>query len=96
MPDATKALVIRIDGLLDVATAQDVICRLRRAGPECDAAIEFGTRAECDVVALSMLAEAIGCPGFRVSLRGLAEHEHRILRYLGVALPAKRAIEPAG
>jgi hypothetical protein len=94
MNETTGALVIKVDGLLDVATARDLILRIRCAVPERDVVIEFGTRAACDVVALSMVAGAIRSPGARVSVRGLAEHEHRILRYLGVPVPVKPGIEP--
>jgi hypothetical protein len=94
MNETKGTLVIKVDGLLDVAHARDVIRRIRCAVPERDVVIEFGTRAACDVVALSMVASAIRSPGARVSVRGLAEHEHRILRYLGMAVLAKPGVEP--
>ncbi len=81
-----EPLIIRIDGVLDIPAASDAIRRLRCAGSEREVIIEFGAGARCDVVALSLVAEAIASRASPVFVRGLSGHDVRILEYLGVSL----------
>jgi hypothetical protein len=50
--------------------------------------IELAPRVECDLVALSFIAQAIERRGVPVSMRGLSGHDMRILRYLGLSFPS--------
>lgn len=87
MPDGFEPLTIRIDRYLDVATAREVAERVRFLARERKVVIEFGPPVECDLVALSLLAEAIDQSGSPVFVRGLSGHDMRILEYLGVSFP---------
>ena len=87
MRSDTEPLIIRIDRRLDVPTAAGVVERFRSAARERELVLEFAPTVECDMVALSFIAEAIARRGIPVSVRGLSGHDFRILRYLGMPLP---------
>lgn len=87
MTDGSSALTIRIDGVLDICTAARVVERLRLAREGIEVVIDLAPSVQCDLVALSYIAEAIGRRATPVSVRGLSGHDTRILQYLGVELP---------
>jgi hypothetical protein len=88
VPGDLEPLTIRIDRRLDVATAREVAERVRVAARERDVVIEFSLRVQCELVALSFLADVIEQRGSPVFVRGLSGHDVRILEYLGVSLPS--------
>lgn len=89
MNPTVDPLVVRVDGLLDLEHAQDVVRRLRSAPSGAEIVIEFAPSAQCGLVPLSLVAEAIASHESQVSVRGLSQHDVRILRYLGVHFPSK-------
>jgi hypothetical protein len=90
----TVPLIIRIEGVLDLGAASHAIRQLRSAGGEREVILEFGAGAQCDLVALSLLADEITHQGSPVSVRGLSGHDVRILEYLGVPLPRRSVTDP--
>lgn len=89
MKQTMNPLVFRVDGLLDLKQANEVARRLRSAPSGAEIVIEFAPSARCGLVPLSLVAEAIIRHERPVSVRGLAQHDIRFLRYLGVQLPSK-------
>lgn len=86
-------LTIRIDQQLDAPTASAVVERVRLAAPGRAVILDVGPGVECELFALSLLAEVLEQRGASVHVRGLAAHDLRILEYLGVRLP-RPAPEP--
>lgn len=87
MPTCLEPLIVRIDGRLDAATGRDVVEQVRSAARDRSVVIEFGPRVQCELVALSVLADVMEQRGFPVLIRGLSGHDKRILEYLGVSFP---------
>lgn len=87
MPNRLEPLIIRIDRRLDAAAARDVAERVRSAAHDRSVVIEFGPRVQCELVALSLLADVMEQRGPPVLVRGLSGHDMRILEYLGVSFP---------
>ena len=87
MGDGGSSLTIRIDGRLDIGTASSVVERLRLAPPDVEVVIELAPSVQCDLVALSYIAEAIERRATSVTVHGLSVHDIRILQYLGFDLP---------
>ena len=90
MTDGDGPLTIRIDGRLDICAAGAVVERLRQAPSDRDVVIELGPTTQCDLVALSYLAEAIERRPGPVAVRGLSGYDTRILQYLGVELAGSK------
>lgn len=78
---------IRIDGRLDICLAGAVVERLREEEGGREVLIELGPGVQCDLVALSYIAEAIERRSAPVTVHGLSGHDLKILQYLGVELP---------
>jgi hypothetical protein len=91
---ATEPLIFRVDGVLDLLAASDAVRLLRWAGREREVILEFGPGVQCDLVALSLVADAIARRAAPVSVRGLSAHDLRILEYLGVSLRRNPVPEP--
>jgi hypothetical protein len=87
MTDGSSSLTIRIEGRVDICTAATVVERLRLAREDLEVVIDLAPSVQCDLVALSYIAEAIERRAAPVSVRGLSGHDMRILQYLGVELP---------
>lgn len=87
--DQAEPLILRVDGLLDLEHARKIVRRLQSALVGVEVVIEFSPRVQCALVPLSLIAEAIARRGSPVAVRGLSQHDIRILRYLGVTLPSK-------
>jgi hypothetical protein len=88
MADGDGPFTIRVEGHLDICAAGKVVERLRLAPDDREVTIDLAPRAQCDLVALSYIAEAIERRSGRTFVRGLSGHDTRILEYLGVELPA--------
>jgi len=89
MDQTAHPLILRVDGLLDLEHAHEVVRRLQSAPTGAEVVIEFSPWFQCGLVPLSLVAEAITSRGSPVEVRGLSQHDVRILRYLGVAFPSK-------
>jgi hypothetical protein len=57
---------------------------LADAGPEREVYVDLGHVREFNDCGIAVLAQALRESPARVSLRGLRQHQHRMLRYLGV------------
>jgi hypothetical protein len=96
MSDGSGPVTIRVDGRLDIWAAGRIVERLRNAPADSEVLIDVGPGAQCEVVALSYIAEAmerrLTAP---VRVRGLSGHDARILAYLGVELPSSDGEDPS-
>jgi hypothetical protein len=93
--EASRAgLTIRIEGVFDVPAARRVR-ELLDAAPETDTvSVDLSHVREFLDPGVAVLAEALSGPAAsRVAVRGLRQHQIRMLRYLGVALGALGAPE---
>ena len=93
---ARAGLTIRIEGVFDVPAARRVR-ELLDAAPATDSvAVDLSQVREFHDPGVAVLAEALaGEGGSRVAVRGLRQHQIRMLRYLGVA-PSALAERPLG
>lgn len=79
-------LTIRIEGVFDVPAARRV-CELLGAAPDGESvSLDLSKVREFQDPGVAVLAEALAGPGAsRVAVRGLRQHQLRMLRYLGVS-----------
>jgi len=80
---AGDPLVIRMDGNFDVIAARQVARELAAAIGR-PVRIDLTGVREFDDSGVAVLADALVARGERVDLRGLRQHQRRLLRYLGV------------
>ncbi len=66
----------------DAARLHDAI---ERAAPGARVAIDFHRMRDCHGAALAVLARAIAAARAHVALRGMSQHQRRLLGYLGVS-----------
>jgi hypothetical protein len=95
---ARADLTIRIEGIFDVSAARRVL-ELLDAAPETNTvSVDLSHVREFQDPGVQVLAEALAGPGAaRVAVRGLRQHQIRMLRYFGVppaALGAGGAVAP--
>jgi hypothetical protein len=90
-----EQILIRVDGLPDVASAAEVVSQLGEAGLAAEVRIEFGPKADCHLVPLALVGDAIARRGAPVRIDGLSQHQLRVLRYLGVTLLYGATAEPS-
>lgn len=80
-----KPITLRPEGVFDIPAAlrmRDALQLLPRATP---VTLDFSALRECHDFALAALLQAVATQGGPVLLtRGLRQHQHRLLRYLGV------------
>lgn len=80
----SKATTLNVDPIFDVSAAlklREAISRLPKAEP---VVIDFSRTKECHNFALAALVHALATIGRTdVGTRGLSEHQHRLLKYLG-------------
>jgi STAS domain len=79
-------LTIRIEGVFDVPAARRV-CELLDAAPDDKSvSLDLSKVREFQDPGVAVLAEALVAPGAsRVAVRGLRQHQLRMLRYHGVS-----------
>ncbi|HUL58749.1 MAG TPA: STAS domain-containing protein [Anaeromyxobacteraceae bacterium] len=80
---AGDPFVIRMDGTFDVVAARQVARELANAvgGP---VQIDLTGVRNFDDSGVAVLADALTARGERVDVRGLRQHQRRLLRYLGI------------
>jgi hypothetical protein len=77
-------LTIRLEGVFDIAAARRVQDELARAQPGVRVRLDFPHIREFHDFGVAALAQALGEGGaLVVGLRGLRDHQVRLLRYLG-------------
>jgi STAS domain len=90
--DSTRGLTIRIEGVFDVPAARRVRELVEAAPPDGPVAVDLSRVREFQEPGVAVLAEVLaGRTAAPVAVRGLRQHQVRMLRYLGVpdeAMPA--------
>jgi anti-anti-sigma regulatory factor len=82
------SLIVRLDGTFDVQAAQDVLKVLQDAPEESEIYVDLARVREFQDHAVATFAEALVRTRHHVSVRGLRQHQYRMLRYLGVKTSA--------
>ncbi len=82
--DASGTLLIRLEGTFDEKAAREVLARVSAAPPTSEIYVDLARVRDFHDHGVALLAEAIGKAHRRVSVRGLRQHQYRMLRYLGV------------
>ncbi len=77
-------VVIRMEGTFDVPTARRLAGTLTDAGPGREVYVDLTHVREFNDFGIAVLAQALRESPAHVSLRGLRQHQYRMLRYLGV------------
>ncbi len=85
------SLVIRMDGVFDVDSVQAIRGRIESLPAEAEVYVDLSRVRDFHDRAVAQLAEALAMAPARVFVRGLRQHQYRMLRYLGV-LPG--ALDP--
>ncbi len=83
-----ESLAIRVDGSFDMESAQGIRRRLGELAEGAEVYIDLTRIREFHDHAVAALAEAIVGARQRVYVRGLRQHQYRMLRYLGVPVGA--------
>jgi anti-anti-sigma regulatory factor len=83
-PVKAGSLVIRMDGAFDIESVQAIRSRIAdlAGGDEVD--VDLSRVRDFHDRAVAMLAEVLAATRARISVRGLRQHQYRMLRYLGV------------
>lgn len=85
------SLVIRMDGSFDIDSVQAIRSRIEGLPGEAEVYVDLSRVRDFHDRAVALLADVLSRAGSRVFVRGLRQHQYRMLRYLGV-LPG--ALDP--
>jgi hypothetical protein len=78
-------ILIRLDGIFDAVAAWDVRGRLGHVAPDETVVLDFSQVKDCRDLGLAVIAQdLVPGEGPHVVLRGLCQHQHRLLKYFGV------------
>jgi anti-anti-sigma regulatory factor len=83
-PMVDKSLVIRLDGIFDLAAAAEIQRALAGLPDGAEVYVDLSQVREFHDRGVAVLADAIKSSGHPISVRGLRQHQYRMLRYLGV------------
>jgi hypothetical protein len=83
-PAQDGSLVIRMDGAFDVEAVRTIEERLAALPVEAEVYVDLTRVREFHDRAVARLADTLAVTRARVSVRGLRQHQYRMLRYLGV------------
>jgi hypothetical protein len=96
-PAGQGSLLIRMDGVFDTDSVKSIQDRIAGSGEDSEIYIDLSRVREFHDRAVAVLADVIGASAARVSVRGLRQHQYRMMRYLGVpgaALDPGLAVRP--
>ncbi|HEU4384099.1 MAG TPA: STAS domain-containing protein [Anaeromyxobacteraceae bacterium] len=79
-----KSLLVRLDGRFDLAAAGEVRRALLESPDGTEVYVDMSQVREFHDGAVAVLADALKAARRAVSVRGLRQHQYRMLRYLGV------------
>ena len=82
--DHPSSLVIRMDGAFDIDSVNVIRSRIEALPGDAEVYVDLSRVREFHDRAVAMLAEVLAVARARVSVRGLRQHQYRMLRYLGV------------
>lgn len=82
---APREVLLRLEGTFDVRAARRVDATIDRAGPGERVVVDVSLVREFHDFGIAVLGQTVkhAAPG-RVALRGLRQHQARLLRYFGV------------
>jgi hypothetical protein len=83
-PNAQASLLIRMDGVFDSDAARAIQDRIAGSEEGTEIYIDLSRVRDFHDRAVAVLAEVIAASVARVSVRGLRQHQYRMMRYLGV------------
>jgi anti-anti-sigma regulatory factor len=83
-PVHSESLVIRMDGAFDIESVQAIQSRLADLPGDAEVYVDLSRVRDFHDRAVAMLADVLAAARARVSVRGLRQHQYRMLRYLGV------------
>lgn len=78
------SLVIRMDGAFDIDSVNTIRSRIEPLPGDAEVYIDLSRVREFHDRAVALLAEVLAAARARISVRGLRQHQYRMLRYLGV------------
>lgn len=83
-PLHSESLVIRMDGAFDIESVQAIQSRIADLPGDAEVYVDLSRVRDFHDRAVAMLADVLASARARVSVRGLRQHQYRMLRYLGV------------
>ena len=83
-PVQPASFVIRMDGAFDIDSVQAIQRRIEGLPGDAEVYVDLSRVREFHDRAVAMLADVLSVARARVSVRGLRQHQYRMLRYLGV------------
>ena len=87
-------ILIQLEGTFDAVAAWNLRKRLGALPPDATVVLDFGQVREFYDLGVAVMASSLAHrEGPRVVVRGLCQHQHRLLRYFGVDLDALRAAD---
>jgi hypothetical protein len=85
-------VLIQLDGTFDAVAAWGLKSRLGALPRDANVVLDFSQVREFYDLGLAVMASSFAeREGPHVAVRGLCQHQHRLLRYFGVDLEAMRA-----
>ncbi len=82
--DPSSSLVIRMDGAFDIDSVNTIRSRIEALSGDAEVYVDLSRVRDFHDRAIAMLADVLAVARARVSVRGLRQHQYRMLRYLGV------------
>jgi len=83
-PVYSESLVIRMDGVFDIEAVQAIQSRIADLPGDAEVYVDLSRVRDFHDRAVATLADVLAAAQARVSVRGLRQHQYRMLRYLGV------------
>jgi hypothetical protein len=77
-----------MDGAFDIESVQIIQSRIEGLPGDAEVYVDLSRVRDFHDRAVAMLAEVLAAARARVSVRGLRQHQYRMLRYLGVTASA--------
>ncbi len=93
-----REVLLRVKGIFGADAASELGELVADAPPDVHLTVDFGKVSAFVDFALAMVARDLVAARARVTLRGLGQHQRRLLRYFGVddEAPASAATRAAG
>jgi ABC-type transporter Mla MlaB component len=89
------SLIIRMDGAFDTESAQNIGRELAALPAGAEVYVDLSQVRQFHDRAVAVLGDILVATHARVSVRGLRQHQYRMLRYLGVPGSALNPVSPA-
>jgi len=83
-PVQSESVVIRMDGAFDLESVQVIQRRIADLPGDAEVYVDLSRVRDFHDRAVAMLADVLAATRARISVRGLRQHQYRMLRYLGV------------